>query len=613
MGFSNNNTLNLSSAPYVRLVDLFSAVRSLQRSLPRSPTPLSCPPNRRLPQTLILSNGSTSPPHTSSPLAVPFPSSATWALRSSARRKTPASRTRTSPKRPMKRALSQALGTGDKNPQPWEGSVGGQENSRSTIPAEQRRNISEHTARISYGFDIAAPVRQAFSQLCGHGTIDSPTTSSTSILFKCSDTFPKLDQASLGSPVTKRRSLHGSTGLGHDFSVSDNRPGPLPWSQYDVHDDSTYEFKLSPTSLSHESTTSLFTSMPRRSPSLRKSTLQQRHGEKTSWSRRRQAALALAAQQLASSGQQISKPVQTKTRPRLSLDQFMHPLGCDSPLPAQGCLPKASMHLLNQPINQPDQLSRTLTTSSSSTSIVDGPPTHFLVNCGEQPRPELTFPEALPTGALRPFAFEALSNNENVFATPNNYESIKPHPAAFASTGLISKFNRHHDEPQVVRGLAKGDVPDTPCKKRFASYPAPVPGSAIAKARHVRHSFKTPSTPFNPHKIQPVQSKGEKGSGVFGSALDNNGVTRSGSFLSLNKDGSGGLSDAKDILLGRDLDLSPLPTKQALAQYIGSPSNHRRFPGSTSAVGYGLTKNLTRTSSKLNLFTSPVQMTGHWR
>ncbi|KAL2071349.1 hypothetical protein VTL71DRAFT_12584 [Oculimacula yallundae] len=626
MSYSNGGggTITLPSPTQgTRHVDVSSAVRSLRRSLsrspskfrlvtkspssspksPLSPSPLS-PPKRVSSHTSIFGNSPSNPPHTPSPLAVPFPPSAKLALRSSTRSKItasarPASRTRTSPKSPIKRALGQAPDSGNTTPHPSTATAGGQENSTNSSPAERRS--FERVPKMAYTFD-ATPVNHALSRLGGDGANDCHTTSSTSSPLKRSDAIMNLDQASLGSPVAKRRSLHGSASFGHDFNVFDHGPS----SQFDIHDESNQEYELSTASIAPESPSSSFTSMPRRSSSLRKSTLQQRHGEKTSWGRR-QAAQALAAQQLASMGPIVSTPVQSKNRPRLSLDQFMPPLPRDSPFSSQGSLPNASMHIINQPMHQPHPLSRTMTTSSSNSSIVEESPTHVPVNFGEQPRPKLDFSKSLPAGSLRPFAFEA-SRDDNSFATPQNYKNVKPLPAAFASTGLISKVNRNPEQPQISRGSSKGNVPDTPCKKQvngFATYPAPVPGSAIAKARHIRHSFGTPSTPFNPHGNQSVQGTFGKGTGVFGSAFGNNGLTRRGSFLSVDGDENVGSPDAKSIHASTDFDLPPTPTKQASGQhqYDGSPSNNRSFPA--SAVGYGMAKKLTRTSSKLNLFTSP--------
>ncbi len=492
------------------------------------------------------------------------------------------------------------------------GSVTGQENGGST---SSERKSFERIAKMPYHLDLAPPVNHTLSRLGGDGASDIHTPTTTSSTLKRSDAIMNLDQASLGSPVAKRRSLHGSASFGEDFNVFNHAPSSTP--QFDIHDDSNHEYELSTASITSDPN-SPFASMPRRSSSLRKSTLQQRHGEKTSWGRRH-AAQILAQQQAAAAAAasnnhaaEISTPTKERNRPRLSLDQFMPPMARDSPFSSQGSLPNASIHILNPPTHQPHPLSRTMTTSSSNSSIPDESPTHIPPQFSEQPRPKMAFSKpdfskSLPAGSLRPFSFEMASGTDESFATPN-YKSAKPLPAAFASTGLISKVNRHPEEPQIPRGI-KANVPDTPCKKSFGgynTYPALIPGSAIARARHVRHSFGTPSTPFNLHGSQPTVGTFGKPPGIFGSAFENKGLARRGSFLSIDGDDSGGSPDAKsDIHLGVDKELLSTPTKQASTQQDHeSPSNNRSLSASQSAVGYGLAKRLPRTSSKLMLSTS---------
>lgn len=619
MSYSNSGgTLTLPSPTHA---DISSAVRSIRRSLSRSPSkfrlvtkspspspksPLSpSPPKRAFSTPSIFGSN---PSHTPSPLAVPFPPSAKLALRSSARSKPsparPVSRTRTSPKSPLKRGLSQTLDSGNATPLLFGASAAGQENMRKSDSAERKsfeRKSFDRSSRMHFNPEISAPINHALSRLGGDGNSDLPATTSSPL--KRSDTIMNLDQASLGSPVAKRRSLHGSASFGHDFNVFDH--GPSSTSNFDIHDDTAHEYELSASSLAPEN--SSYTSMPRRSSSLRKSTLQQRHGEKTSWGRRHAAQL-LAAQQMAQTAPEISTPEKQKSRPRLSLDQFVPPPPRDSPFSSQGSLPNPSMHMMAQSTHQPHPLSRTMTTSSSSSSLVDDSPTHVPVHFGEIPRPKLDFSKSLPVGSLRPLAFDIAAREDGSFATPQNYRFAKPHAAAFASTGLISKVNRNPEQVQVPRGPAKA-VPDTPCKKQFnafSTYPAPVPNSAIAKARHIRHSFGTPSTPFNPHGTQATPGTFGKGAGVFGSSFGHPGLTRRGSFLSVDGDESGSPDAKGDSQSSIDFDLPPTPTKQALAHFNGSPSSHRKFPASMSAIGHGLAKRLTRTSSKLNLFTSPI-------
>ncbi|THV50217.1 hypothetical protein BGAL_0159g00020 [Botrytis galanthina] len=428
-----------------------------------------------------------------------------------------------------------------------------------------------------------------------------------------------LEQATLGSPVAKRRSLHGSANFGHDSNLFEQAPAPTSPTKFDIHSDLNHEYELSATVLTSENTASPFTSTPRRSSSLRKSTLLQRNGEKTSWGRRHAAQL-LAAQQSAQqqpfaiANQDIVSPSKQKNRPRLSLDQFVAPLNRDGPFSHQSNLPNASMHMINQSqqptqhsTHQPHPLSRTMTTSSSNSSIAeDSPVQHVPVNFGGSQKAKIDFSKSLPAGALRPFNLDAPDD----FSTPKNFKSVKPLPAAFMSTGLISKVNRRPEEVQMLRGNTKSNVPDTPCKKPnniFGTYPAAVPTSAIAKARQIRHSFGTPSTPFNPHGVPAIGTFG-KGSGVFGSGFGQpRGLTRRGSFLSIDGEDAGSPDFKTDSQIS-DFDLPPTPTKQASSFshfQNGSPTSHRSIPASTSAVGGFSLGKIPRSSSKLNLSTSP--------
>lgn len=146
----------------------------------------------------------------------------------------------------------------------------------------------------------------------------------------------------------------------------------------------------------------------------------------------------------------------------------------------------------------------------------------------------------------------------------------------------------------MPRGVSKGNVPDTPCKKHvngFATYPAPVPGSAVAKARHIRHSFGTPSTPFNLNGSQVGQASFGKGTGVFGSAFGRRSLARRGSFISVDGDESVGSPEANgESQVSTDSEFPPTPTKQAMGpgsasqqQLFGRPSSHRNVTPSVVA------------------------------
>jgi len=516
----------------------------------------------------------------------------------------------------MKRALNPAPDAGNAAPVPTN-ILSGQENSGNISPVENRgleRKSFEKGQRM-FSLDGNAPVNHALSRLGGDGSNDCHMTSTTSSPLKRSDADMNLDQASLGSPVAKRRSLHGSASFGDHFNVFDHGPSSSP--QFEIHDDSTqtHEYELSAGSITSDNSISSFTSMPRRSSSLRKSTLQQRQAEKTSWGRRRAAEILAAqnANQASNAAPEMMSPSLTRNRPRLSLDQFVPPLARDSPFSSPGLL-NPSVHMLSQPTHQPHPLSRAMSTSSSSSSLPDDSPTHVPVHFGENHKPRIDFSKSLPAGSLRPFNLDAPSDNGS-FSTPKNYKSAKPLPAAFMSTGLVSKVNRNPEQP-INHGTSV-NVPDTPCKKHIglSNLPAEVPGSAIARARHIRHSFGAPSTPFNPHDTQPVSGTFGKPNGVFGgSGLGNGGLTRRGSFLSVDGDENGGSPDSKGESQGsNDYDFPPTPTKQVPSTHIqpnGSPSNHRRFFASPSVASFGLTSRLPRTTSKLNLSTSPSEQGG---
>lgn len=393
---------------------------------------------------------------------------------------------------------------------------------------------------------------------------------------KRSDAIMNLDQASLGSPVAKRRSLHGSANFGHDFNIFDHGP-----SNFEANDESSRESELFSSIMTPDN---LFASLPRRSSSLRRSTLQQRHGEKTSWGRRH-AAQVLAAQNAANAATnnisaQVPSSNYTKNRPRLSLDQFMPPLPRENLLSNKTSIPSVSSHN----INQPHPLSRTMTNTSSNSNSFDESPARECSPYEQPRRPKLDFSKSLPAGALRPFKIDTQSCSEDSFSTPQNYKSVKPLPAAFASTGLISKVNRNPGEHLTHRAVNKSNVPDTPCKKHvsgYATHPAALPGSAIAKARHIRHSFGTPSTPFNPHG-NPGSGTYVHGKSVFGSSFGSRNTSRRASFISLDGDESTSPDSKCDIHLA-DLELPPTPTKQALnlQQGSSSPSKNRSSPKSS--------------------------------
>lgn len=312
-----------------------------------------------------------------------------------------------------------------------------------------------------------------------------PIPSASVSPLKRSDVFLSTGQANVDSPVAKRRSLHGIPGTPvsepNIFDAASTTP-----QNFEIHEDHSKEYELGTGSPTYDEPTSPTpVVMPRRTDSLRRSTLQQRQGEKSSWGRRQ------GEKQLAQMGAGAASPMVRNTgRPRVSLDQFVQPaLPRDSPFSAQPPLPNPSLHVLDRPQlqAQPHPLSRSVTTSSSNSSVADDSPTHIPVQF-EKPRAH-PFAKSMPVGA-RP-----LFENANKTAATPAYKNAKPFQDAFKSTGLISKVNRNPELDQSNFGESKAVMPDTPCKKPIypsSTYP---PSSGGGKGRH-RHSFGSPSSPF---------------------------------------------------------------------------------------------------------------------
>ena len=477
-------------------------------------------------------------------------------------------RSRTSPKSPMKRALSDSTDNGNATPSSPAGPGNGAENraTRSASPTEKLK-LGRVTRGAGMTSDGTLAPHHALSRL-ERGNGGSNTAKSSPL--KRSDGIMDLDQANLGSPLAKRRSMHGAS-FGTDFNIFDYEN--VIATKAAVGDDNDGQDSASP--IQSQSATSqgyspFLSPMPRRSSSLRKTTLQQRCNEKPTFAKSRpNTDLAL---ELSTPGHAASKG-----RHRLSLENFLPPMARDSPFSSQGSLPNASVHVMSQqnsashnvssqPVHQPHPLSRTLTQSSSTSSMTEESPTHAPLHHVEHPRAILNFSKSLPAGAARPTRGDSGSNGttsgESSFATPANYKLVKPLPAAFMSTGLISKRNKNMDESQLGN---KGQMPDTPCKRpiNFATVAVPVPGSAIGKARQVRHSFGTPSTPFNAHAAKPAPGPFNKGVGIFGSSFGDASVPRRGSFVSIDgEENSQSPSGRGESQSSTEYDLPPTPTKQ---------------------------------------------------
>lgn len=495
-------------------------------------------------------------------------------------------RQRTSPKSPAKRVLTDSNANANITPlQLTTRRQSDEDISFTPTGSPEEQANKENTHKVE---QLAAP-KTILTRLEKRHSGNFGGLGSTSSPLKRSDGIMNLDQASLGSPSAKRRSLHGAS-FGSDFNVFDMESGS--GESQGLYENSSQDDNATQGSPSFNPGSPYFSTIPQRSSSLRKSTLQQRQFERPAFPRSRPNADLTWEYGAGTPGQ-----TKTKNRQRMSLDNYMPPLPRDSPFSSQGALPNASVHVVgtsqqnsqqsNHVPHFPHPLSRTMTQSSSNSSITDESPTHEPVHRQDRPRPIMDFSKSMPIGASRPVEGNNLSresskiDSDGSFATPANYKLAKPLPAAFMSTGLISKKNRNADEPNG--GLPKAQMPDTPCKRTIM--PAPLvtqafPEKAIEKARQVRHSFGTPSTPFSPHTHvgKHAASVFPKGGGIFGSHFKKPSAVRRASFVSIDGDDqlrqSQSPTTKNDSQSTTDSEFPPTPTKQT----FGPGGDSARFP-----------------------------------
>ncbi|KAK3326446.1 hypothetical protein B0H66DRAFT_160538 [Apodospora peruviana] len=638
MSFSTGSggTLTLPSPTHVHHVDVGSAVRSLRRSLSRSPSKFNLsgraspspdhsanfghssttptPVTRFEPTSIVATPGATGEFTSSSTIfstpqpatASPFRSTIKLSVRSARSKAStgkPLSRTRVSPKSPLKRVFGPSQDSGN----PISSSISGPEARGQENPSfadfalalspVSRRDL-EKPSRHSMHLDVSGSSRNSVSKFLD---FNDPLPSTSVSPLKRSDATMSLDQSSMGSPVAKRRSLHGISNLGNEFNIFDY-PSQPQQQGFDVHEDANHEYQLTGASASpfgEALASPTPSSLPKRSSSLRKSTLQQRHGDRSSWGRR------AGEKQLAQLSNETSATPNFRSRPRLSLDQYLPPDERGSPFSPQVPLPNPSMHLIPRPANQPHPLSRTITQSSSGSSLPDDSPTHIPVHFGERPRAPLNFSKSLPVGSQRP-----LDDSQSV-ATPQ-YKRAKPFQAAFMSTGLVSKMTRNPELGLPKHPGAKVTaMPDTPCKKQpynSATYPPPV-GSG-GRRRSSRASFGSPSTPFSsttPFGSVPVPVRGN----LFGPSQEKppsllfqqvrSGHNRKSSLLSLDGDDQ---CDPSEVAA----DFPPTPTKNLFFKSLSTPVQRAQTPEVSRtytvpapAFGLGEEQPAISSSSPLNL------------
>ncbi|GFP56912.1 mitosis inhibitor protein kinase wee1 [Trichoderma asperellum] len=487
-------------------------------------------------------------------------------------------RARASPRSPLKRALSTTPDSGNSTSSqspisPLRARFLGQENNSSTTPEHSApRKTIDRASRPSVQFDITGASQLAFLKALDE-TSDPSMTPTTGAL-KRSDATMNLDQSNQGSPVAKRRSLHGimNSAQSQDlFGSSASPPGV-----FDIHEDAFPEYELSGTGgatfeRDHLASPTHASNIPKRSSSLRRSTLQQRYSEKISWGKRS------GERQLSPLGADIS--TQVRHRPRLSADSFVPPTaGRENPFaPGASVATESKSH-------QPHPLSKTLTTSTSGNSLTEEQSFYAPAKVASKPHP---FSRSLPPGAMRPSSRHTAE--QRTMATPN--QSHQLWIGAFNSTGLVSKVNRNLEE-EADKKMAP---PDTPCKKHinpFATFPPP--GSSGKKRGNSRKSFGgIPSTPFNPimGRAPDTVANPGKGLSIFqrSSVLGN----RRGSILSVDSDDRKLFADNVDSATTAEGDAPPTPTKNLLTPSFSGLSNFSESSQESPSANRTLTLSLS--------------------
>ncbi|KAF2083176.1 kinase-like protein [Saccharata proteae CBS 121410] len=584
-------TLHLHSPPqhHSYRVDGFPSIKQIRRSLSRSPSkasrftlhtsPSHSPQSPLSPLALSRAFSprtakENNPPMSLSPLAAAETPISTKKSKPGLRRLAPfrpSPRPRNTPRSPIRRALSDSTNQAN--------SLTTRRNSKESV--SEASDLDEDLAAIKSETDLKAatarfelndgPIKFEFDRL-------KPTTNDP--LAKClappkssplkrSDGIMNLDQASLGSPSAKRRSLHG--GSFGDFDVFDHSAAPDMAEQGSGDQDremGNYSFS-SPLAPSRR------TSPIRKSLSLRRSTLQQRYGS----SMARPRVVQEQGYEFLLPGQAASK-----SRPRMSLDNaFVSPQQNESPFRRTSQF--GSSHPFSQlsqgpkaapAPHQPHPLSHALTPSSSTSSMSDDSPTHQAPPppatalprqvLAETSRPPISFSRSLPIGASRPTGRMHASSDSSdpaSFATPDSFRMAKPLPAAFMSTGLISKRNRNVDVPPPG-SFENYTMPDTPSKR--VSFPpmtstTPFQRSSLAKSTLPHHEFGTPSTPFSSHAKKTTPETFGQGVSIFGSRCGNGGLPRRGSFLSIDGDDHSNSPNGQVDSQSSD-EFPPTPTKQ---------------------------------------------------
>lgn len=575
---AGGGTLHFPSPSGLHHSHTSSAISQLRRSLSRSPSKGTdfrlLSPSKLNPSSSRKKGFTSSPlspskyypqgniflvPHnsTASPVAIPFPPSAKI-HRPTMRRSgaLQSSRTRSAPS-PSKRVLAESRDNGNSGP-------------IRLCPAETidpKLNVEESPSLKPTQlepFCFAAPIEATSDKVESKpipphriekrrsGNFGS--FASTSSPLKRGESGVNLGPPGSGSPSPKRRSTHGAS-FESEFDLFESA-GNTP-SRSTIFGE-TEGRGSNP-----------FATIPKRSTSLRKSTLQQRQIDRPLFPRTK-----------SNENQGESAPIRSvmsQSKQRMSLDNDMFSPTTFDHTPSYNAPTPLFQSRASFPSHQPSAhpLSRAITQSSSNSSFADDSPTHRpLSPIVKAPKPILNFSKSLPAGSTRPVETnqrqESFNDGDSPFATPENYKFVKPLPAAFMSTGLISKKNKNPDMHNT--SIFKSNMPDTPCKRMSHIFTtnSPLPRNTGLNKAEKRYNG-SPWASFDSGKGSVT-----RGSGIFGSSRLGQTRSRRESFASI--DGENGYQSPSAIFdthYNGDSDLPPTPTKQGLPREKSTISDFR--------------------------------------
>ena len=548
--------------------DSFSSISKIRRSLSRSPSKLRFPiqggkspngsPNSPL-SPLALSRAFTPSPTSPkqptnilapvSPLAEQAPVSVKKnkfiLRRTSALRSSP--RINAQPRSPIRRALSETSNQANVTPSASRRASQEEDESRSVLPQSQAK-----TPGSRFGLDDG-PIKFEFAR--PRPEFLAPTTETNfpvkSSPLKRSDGVLNFDSGSFGSPVAKRRSVHSAV-FSSEFDI------------FQMNLDGANERDVAANPFASPMAKKSTDSPLRKSISLRKSTLHQRQS----------ATFARQKHHVEDSGDTSSASPFAKSQNRLSLDGSLFnretapsPFFRSSPLTASAqpsSTQRPTLHRSSVAFHQPHPLSHAAVASSSSSSFTDDMKQQTSQNPSSDGAQELghRFARSLPIGSARPVDAGASQESEaSSFATPDAYKMAKPLPAAFMSTGLISKRNRNANFSGNEQFAAYA-MPDTPSKR--VSFPpmtaTPGPKSVLPRPHP---EFGSPSTPFSANSQKPTPTNFSRSANLFAAPLRTHSLTRQTSVASFEGDeASQSPSGHHDSQSSAD-ELPPTPTKHA--------------------------------------------------